>query len=356
LEVRFDRAKMGEEGVSEAVGPISIEEVSADDRTLLENPAARRVWDLLADRYSDRRLTPDTSPQLDLAVDSLGWVDLTLEIAESTGVELSEEAIGGIYTVRDLLEEVADRAEAGGGSVPQALPLEQPEEVLSDEQRRWLGPLGPVESAVARGMFALDRALARRVFHLRVEGLEHLPVEGPFVIAPNHISFLDPFALAAALDYPRLRRTHWAGRVGAAFSNPLTRLISRLAQAFPIDSHRAVFSSLAFGAAVLKSQGNLIWFPEGHRSPTGELQTFKPGIGMLLDRYPVPVVPVYIDGTHEAMPPGRVWVRPQKVTVIFGKPLDPRELEQQGQGDVPQSRIVQALHEHVAEMMSARAL
>jgi long-chain acyl-CoA synthetase len=269
-------------------------------------------------------------------------------------VELSEEAIGGIYTVRDLLNEVAERASAGGEGLHQALPLEQPEEVLSDEQKRWLRPLGPAESAAARGMFALNRAIARKAFDLHVEGTEHLPEEGPFVLTPNHISFLDPFAVAAALDYRRLRHTYWAGRVGVAFGNPLTRRVSRLAQAVPIDSHRAVFSSLAFGALALKSQKNLIWFPEGHRSPTGELQPFKPGIGMLLDRYPAPVVPVFIDGTHEAMLPGRVWVQPKKVTVIFGKPLDPRELEQQGEGDQPQSRIVQALHEHVAEMMSAR--
>jgi long-chain acyl-CoA synthetase len=77
---------------------------------------------------------------------------------------------------------------------------------------------------------------------------------------------------------------------------------------------------------------------------------------MLLDRYPVPVVPVFIDGTHEAMPPGRVWVQPKKITVIFGNPLDPRELEQHGEGDQPQSRIVQALHEHVAELMGGRTL
>jgi long-chain acyl-CoA synthetase len=200
-------------------------------------------------------------------------------------------------------------------------------------------------------MFALNRAIARKVFHLRVEGIEHVPEEDPFVLTPNHISFLDPFAVAAALDYRRLSQTYWAGRVGAAFGNPLTRLISRLAQAFPIDSHRAVFSSLAFGAVVLKSQKSLIWFPEGHRSPTGELQPFKPGIGMLLDSYPVQVVPVVIEGTHEAMPPGRAWVRPKKVRVVFGEPLSPRELEEQGEGDQPQSRIVQALHERVAEMM-----
>jgi long-chain acyl-CoA synthetase len=355
LEERFDRAKKGEGGAGEVVGPISIEEMSEQDRVLLENPAARRVWELLADRYSDRYLTLDTSPQLDLGVDSLGWVDLTLEIRESTDVELSEEAIGSIYTVRELLNEVAEQAEAGGGGVSQGLPLERPEEVLSDEQKRWLRPLGPTESALARGMFALNRALARKVFHLRVEGAEHLPKEGPFVLTPNHISFLDPFAVAAALDYRLLRHTYWAGRVGAAFGNPFTRLVSRLAQAVPIDSHRAVFSSLAFGAVVLKSRKNLIWFPEGHRSPTGELQPFKPGIGMLLDRHPVPVVPVFIHGTHEAMPPGRIWMRPKQVTVTFGEPLDPLELEQQGEGDQPQSRIVQALHEHVAELIGNRS-
>jgi len=64
---------------------------------------------------------------------------------------------------------------------------------------------------------------------------------------------------------------------------------------------------------------------------------------------------VFIDGTHEAMPPGRIWVRPKQVTVVFGGPLEPRELEQQGEGDQPQSRIVQALHEHVAEMMGDRS-
>jgi long-chain acyl-CoA synthetase len=71
---------------------------------------------------------------------------------------------------------------------------------------------------------------------------------------------------------------------------------------------------------------------------------------MLLHRYPVPVVPVFIRGTHEAMPPGKAWPRPNKIVVAFGEPLDPRELEEQGEGDKPQDRIVQALYEHVAKL------
>src|SRR5215208_4255260 len=194
LEERFDAAKSGAEGVDEAVGPISIEEMLEADRTLLENPAAREVWELLAKRYSARLLTPDTSPQLDLGIDSLGWMDLTLEIDQSASVELSEEAIGRIYTVRELLHEVAEQAEAGGSSEPQVLPLEQPEAVLSEYQKRSLEPFGPVKTAAARGMFALNRVIAQKVFGMSIHGLEHLPREGSFVLTPNHVSSLDPGA------------------------------------------------------------------------------------------------------------------------------------------------------------------
>jgi 1-acyl-sn-glycerol-3-phosphate acyltransferase len=123
----------------------------------------------------------------------------------------------------------------------------------------------------------------------------------------------------------------------------------------PIDSHRAVFSSLAFGAAVLKRREILLWFPEGHRSHSGELQPFRSGIGVLLHRYSVPVVPVLIRGTHEAMAPGKAWPRPNKITLVFGKPLEPCQLEQEGKGDQPQDRIVQALYGHVAELGDDRS-
>jgi long-chain acyl-CoA synthetase len=352
LEERFDRAKEGEEG-SEEVGPISPEEMSEEDRALLENPAAKQVWDWLAERYPDRQLTPNTSLQLDLGIDSMEWVNLTFEIGQNVGVELSEEVIGRIDTVRDLLEEVAEQAETGE-AVHQPSPLEQPEELLSDEQKRWLKPLRPAESVAARGMFALNQAIARGAFRLNVEGMEHLPEEGPFVIAPNHVSYLDAFAVAAALDHRRMRQTYWAGWAGAAFGNPLNRFVSRLAQTVPVDPDRAVFSSLAFGAAALERGYNLVWFPEGQRSQSGELQRFKPGIGMLLEHFRVPVVPVIIRGTREAMPPGQALPRPKKVTVEFGQPLDVDELERQGEGDQPQDRIVEALHDHVVELLDGR--
>lgn len=177
-----------------------------------------------------------------------------------------------------------------------------------------------------------------------------MPDEGAFILAPNHTSYLDPFAIAAALNYRLLRRTYWAGSMNVAFGNPLNRFVVRLAQAVPVESDRAGTSSLAFGTAALGRGKNLIWFPEGQRSPMGDLQPFKPGIGMLLDHSWVPVVPVSIRGTREAMPMGKALPRPAKITVVFGEPLDPRELERQGEGEEPQDRITDALRASVAEL------
>jgi long-chain acyl-CoA synthetase len=345
LKERYERARRGKEGSDGAdVGPVTPEEMSGEDRVLLEDTAAMGVWKLLTDRYPDRKLAPETSMQLDLDIDSLGWVNLTLEIGEKTGVELDEEAIERIDTVRDLLREVASGA---GGTTRRLSPLESPEDVLDDRQLRWLKPLGPGRSAMARSMFVLNRIMMRGPFSLQVEGLENLPDEGPFIIAPNHVSILDAFAVAAALDYSVLRRTYWAGWTGAAFGNPLTRLVSRLAQVVPIDLGRAGLSSLAFGAAVLKRGQNLVWFAEGERSPTGSLQPFKPGVGMLLSYYPVPVVPVFIRGTYEAMPRGKFLRRFEQVTVTFGEPFDPRSFQESAR---PQEQIVEAVRERVADL------
>jgi long-chain acyl-CoA synthetase len=344
----YDEAKQTGSIAGQAAGPMSIEEMSNEDQALLDNSTARQVWEWLSARYPDLRLTPDTSPQLDLGIDSLEWLNLTLEIRERAGVELGEAAIGRVETIRDLLQEVAEASEAG--AQPQVDPLEQPEEVLSEQQKQWLKPLGPVRSALARVLFGLNRLLMRRLFRLQVEGQEYIPTHSQFILAPNHVSYLDPFAVAAALDYSQLRQTYWGGWTGVVASNPINRFFVRLGQAVPIDPKRAVISSLAFGAAVLKQQKNLILFPEGRRSTTGELEPFKAGIGLLLEKFQTPVIPVFIDGTNEALPPGQFLPRFKKITVKFGNPLNPADLEREGEGEQPQHRIAQALHDHVARL------
>jgi len=344
LEARWREAKQGE---SIAAGPMPRDEMSAEDRALLDSPSASELWELLADQFSDQPLTPDSNLQLDLGIDSMRWLNLTMQILQKTGVELDDEDLRAVDSVRDLLQAVARSSEGEN----QKDIFEDPEGVLNAHQRGRLRPLGPVGSFVSARGFGLNRRMARWFFKLQVEGFDRLPKAGPLVIIANHLSHLDPFVLSSSLDAPRLEQTYWAAWVGATRRNPVTRLASRLAKTIPIDRKRGVLSSLAFGAAVLKHDHILVWFPEGQRSQNGELGPFQPGIGMLLQRCRVPVVPVAIRGTYEALPPGKRLPRRHPVQIRYGEPLDPNDLEREGQGDQPNERIVDALHQAVKQLM-----
>jgi long-chain acyl-CoA synthetase len=345
LSERYEKAKKGEEVSHErGAGPMPIEEMSGEDRALLDDHAAQATWELLAQRYKDKRLTPDSNPVLDLGIDSLEWLNLTFEIRENAGVELTEAAIARIEAIRDLLREVSEASEAESESQP----LDRPEEILTDKQKRWLEPPGLVMRLVARILFFANRTVMRTLFRVEARGLDRLPENAQFVFAPNHTSYLDPPALGAVLSNARLAQTYWGGWSVIVTRNVFTRFIGRLANAVPIDPERGAISSLAFGAVLLKRKLSIVWFPEGGLSRTGELQPFKPGIGIVLARFSVPVVPVFIAGTHEALPVGAVLPRLRKVRVTFGKPLGPRELERAGKGKEAHERIVNALREHMA--------
>jgi long-chain acyl-CoA synthetase len=346
----YDQARALEADVEKlTAGPMSITEMAGEDIALLENPMARQVWDWLATRYPDQRLTPETSPQLDLGVDSLEWVALTLEIEQRFGLQLSAEALSRIDTVRDLLSEATEALELGPGTESVSF-IDAPERAISEPQRRWIEPLKPGLSAISSVLYACCRLAMRGLFRLRVEGVEHLREGGQFVFTPNHTSALDPLVLAAAIDVSTMRRTYWMAWTGIMFTGPLTRIFSRLVRALPIDQDRSALAGLALGAVILDRGYNLALFPEGSRSVDGKQLPFRSGVGLLLEHFPVLVVPVYIHGAREALPLGAKWPRLRRIRVILGAPLDPRELSRQGIGRNDAERITHALQEQVAEL------
>jgi long-chain acyl-CoA synthetase len=284
----------------------------------------------------------------ELGVDSLEWLELTLDFRRRLGLSLSDSAIARIDTLRDLLEEL-DLAERTGLTFCW---WEDPQGVLSEEQRRWLEPQGPVCRWSARILFMLLRFVVEKRLRLRVEGLENLIDSEPVVFVPNHVSYLDPPVLAVALGQQRMRQTYWAGWTGVMTTHWWNRALSRLAQVVPIDPDNALVSSVAFGAAALKLHKNLVWFPEGGVSPNGQLQAFKPGVGWLLEHSHTIAVPVAIIGTERALPPGRAWPVRGEVRVKFGGPVGRAELELQGRGRTVSERIADGLRQRVAALQS----
>lgn len=347
LVARYD---MAESGRSRTNGePVSYDDMSDHDRALLENATARRVWEWLCERFPDKSLSPDTSPGMDLGVDSMEWLNLTLEIREHAGVEISEEAIARIASVRDLLREAADASSKPG---PAADPVEAPYSVLTAYQQRWLKPLGPLMGALGLGAYCLGSILLRLLYRIQTVGRQNLPARGPCVIAPNHASYLDPLVLGHVLGARGMPHTYWAGLTAAAFNTAAKRFGCRLGRAVPVNPEQGAAGGLAFASAILKGRLRLVWFPEGQRSLDGELQEFKPGLGKVLDRMPVPVIPVRLAGTWEAWPVHRAWPRPGRLTVTFGEPVSVDELKSECEEGEPEQRIVNGLKARIAALGS----
>ncbi|WP_455376933.1 1-acyl-sn-glycerol-3-phosphate acyltransferase, partial [Petrachloros mirabilis] len=350
LKELFETGKQrGEMDAGEA-HPISVEMMTPEDRQLLEDPVAMDTWKWMSQRYSTVRLTPDTNMWLELGLDSLEWMTMTWELRDRIGVDVHEEMITRISTVRDLLREVVEAEQAKGPRIDPLTQLAKPEELLDPYQRHWLSARGLFLQRLGSVLLSIAGRLMRMLFTFEVRGLDRIPGHGPWVMTPNHLSLLDPAAIIAALPASLLQDLCWGGWTGIMFRNPIMRLVSRATSVLPVEQSGPPVSNLALGVAALARGNNLIWFPEGNRSPDGTLQTFQPGIGLILTAYPVPVIPVRIAGTFEALPRGSWWPRRGRVTVSFGRAVEPDELAGDTKGPDRYRRIALALERMVAAL------
>ena len=165
----------------------------------------------------------------------------------------------------------------------------------------------------------LVRALLRLVWRFRVEGLECLPRQGPYIIAPNHPSEIDPIMLAAALP---LRPTYLASR--HLQQMPVVFwLIRRFVD--PVWVRRGLSDVGAIKACLhrLGAGEILVVFPEGQVVQEADLGPLHPGAGFLAIRGRVPIVPVALHGVAQMWPLGARWPRWARVSVRVGAPLIP---------------------------------
>jgi len=154
---------------------------------------------------------------------------------------------------------------------------------------------------------------------VEVQGREHLPEGRPCIIAANHASQFDIFALQGYLDYD----FRWLAKK-ELFRIPIFGPAMRRAGYIPVDRGRSRESVKSFSAAARRiADGTaVIIFPEGTRSLDGRLQPFKGGAMVLAIKARVPIVPVGISGTHQVLPKGRLLARPGRVVVRIGEPID----------------------------------
>ena len=134
-----------------------------------------------------------------------------------------------------------------------------------------------------------------RLFHgFRVQGLENIPKDKPFILACNHLSFFDPPAIGCKIP----RNLHYFAR-DSLFFWPLGLLISSL-NSIPVNRGQLDLGTLRKVLKVLKNGHPILVFPEGTRSEDGELQDPQKGLGLLVAKSSVGVIPARIYGSGKA--------------------------------------------------------
>jgi 1-acyl-sn-glycerol-3-phosphate acyltransferase len=184
------------------------------------------------------------------------------------------------------------------------------------------GHLTPLIRSVALGA----RAIASAITRVRVEGaIDDIPKEGPVILAANHASNADAVILGAWLTERLGRRIHWLGKK-EMFDWPIVGWVFRNGGVHPVDRASADVDAFRLAERVLEEGHVLMIFPEGTRSPTGELQKPKDGLAMIALRSGAPIVPIGIGDTDRVWPKGRALPRPGgHATIRIGRPFRPAD-------------------------------
>jgi 1-acyl-sn-glycerol-3-phosphate acyltransferase len=155
-----------------------------------------------------------------------------------------------------------------------------------------------------------------------IRGGENIRRGGPAVYAVNHASNIEPPILYAALSdlFPRLRVLYKA----ELRKLPILVRAFDLAGFVPLErgNRDQSLPAIERAADALREGNSFLIFPEGTRSPTGELLPFKKGGFIMALKGQAPIVPVAIQGTRDAMKKGSLIIRPVRVTVSFGRPIE----------------------------------
>jgi 1-acyl-sn-glycerol-3-phosphate acyltransferase len=197
------------------------------------------------------------------------------------------------------------------------------------------------------------RLLATVLFRFRVSGAHHVPKTGGVLIAANHASYLDIPILGCGM----FRRAWFMGRTDL-FDGPAAWLMRHMGW-IPIRRERVDRTGFEEAIRRVKAGQAVVIYPEGGRSEDGRLQPGKPGVGIIVAATGCPVVPAFLAGTYDVLPPGSKWIRLRPIRVIYGVPVDfsalMKELDRESKKKELYQRISQEIMDRIAKLGGGQA-
>jgi long-chain acyl-CoA synthetase len=298
------------------------------DQGLINSPAGRAVLEYLKGRMS-RDVNVNEHLELDLGIDSLGRVEMVSDLSALCKQDLSADFLADVFTVKELIAKMRPFFD---NTACTSLEKGMPREVNLGSL--WPRVLSEAPSPELLKKIEINPSLFARVithytrcyflFHLEflfgftVEGKDHLPAKGPYIICANHASFLDGPIIASSVDYRTNLNVYHLG-YREVFEKGFLHAIAKAVRVIQIDPAGELLSALKISNFILKQGKILTLFPEGERSIDGQVKEFKKGAGILVAEAGVPVVPAYISGAFEAWPRTQKKPKHLPVKITFGK-------------------------------------
>src|SRR6266498_2076425 len=336
-------------------------ELTEDDTSLMESVAGKAIAEAIKQHAPKATaIHPSMNLEIDLGLDSLARAECVAGIEQTLGIEFNSEEVSRAQTVGELIK--LANSITGDKKLPTKEGASEKREFAwhdaldaasaDSAEAESLRKRKPVTILFAYLILRLIYIAARLLFGMEVKGIEVLEqLDPPYLICPNHQSYLDPFLVCAT--YPR-RVLGNVFHVGAAmyFTKGVPAQLARLVNVIPIDPDAQLLSAMRAAAAGLRSGKILNIYPEGQRSFDGQLKEFKKGAAILASELKLPIVPVALDGTYRIWP-HKSW-RPHlaKVKISFGEPIDPKEVTADEKDDeIVYEKVTAAVKERIQQML-----
>ncbi len=355
---RFELVKqIEEEGLSDQESrPKKALELSGADILLLESNAGKAVTSaILKNTKPDGPIHPSMNLELDLGLDSLSRAEVFASLEQAFGTEFDGDEAAQSLTVADtvkLIQQHVGESETAtditkdlnwGKIVRESEPdFPEVQGILKDR------PLFlPFAFVIYKGFNLVSRIF----FRLEVSGLEELRrMKRPFLITPNHQSFLDPFVLTSNYPYDIFKGTFHVG-ASEFFQSRFMQWVASMLRVVPIDPDTQLMKAMKAGAIGLRNGKVLNIYPEGERAYDGELHDFKKGAAILATELDLPILPVAIDGLQNVWARNSWRIRPAKVKIRFGKAFYANDVGDDSLTD--SEEIYQAVTNHLRQTIEA---
>ena len=249
---------------------------------------------------------PTDHLETDLGLDSLDRVSMQEFIMQTFGADVNADSILSYATLQKLAEHIStakthmDVAE----DIDWHQLLTSTPAVVPSSSNTML-PLGAKSFKLLNHLY----------FRLSIKGKENIPANSPFIIAPNHESFLDGPLVTSGLSWSTIKNTYFYA-TEEHFNSSFKRSVARHSNVILMQK-TDLKNSIQYMAQALRAGKNLMIFPEGRRTNTGEMGQFKKTFAILSKELQVPIVPVRITGAFEALPRHKTLPRPHKITVEY---------------------------------------